>query len=164
MAGPILSEVEIDDFVITRVVTFANKIQRVMLRDVLGQHDMPLLEWRFLYSIACFGDCHLAHIIDQTPMDPAHGSRAVAALDARGLIIRTHDIRDGRRKVLSMTPTHRVKFGAIWPQGQRLINRVTDQMAPEDFIHFKHTLDQANPLANPILEESLAARRASDAA
>ena len=46
MSTPILTDIEVDDFVIIRAVAFANKIQRVMLRDVLSEHDMPVLEWR----------------------------------------------------------------------------------------------------------------------
>ena len=164
MTGPILTEAETDDFVITRAVAFANKIQRIMLRDVLSQHDMPLLEWRILYSIARFGDCHLGHITDQTSLDPAHGSRAVASLQAKGLITRAPDPKDARRKVLSMTPDGAARFHEIWPQARRLMRRITDQMAVEDFAQFKSLLDQANALASPILEESLATRRATTAA
>lgn len=164
MYAPLLSDMEIDDFVITRAVAFANKIQRVMLRDILHQHDMPLLEWRILFSIARFGDCHLAYIIDRTSLDPAHGSRAAAALQKRGLIRRTQDPSDGRRKVLSMTPAGRAKFDEIWPQAQALIKRVTDRMDTDDFDQFKRLLDQVNDLASPLLEESLAARRTTTAA
>lgn len=164
MSGPLLTDTEIDDFVITRAIAFANKIQRVMLRDILGQHDMPLLEWRILFSVARFGDCHLNYIVERTSLDPAHGSRAAASLEKRGLIRRASDPRDGRRKVLCMTSQGRAKFEEIWPNAQALIKRVTDKMEPDDFSQFKRLLDQANDLASPILEESTNARRTTTAA
>lgn len=164
MSTPILTDIEVDDFVIIRAVAFANKIQRVMLRDVLSEHDMPVLEWRILFCIARFGDCHLTHIVERTSLDPAHGSRAAASLEERGMIRRTPDPADKRRKMLSMTPSGRAKFDDIWPQAQTMIKRITDMMDPEDFRQFKRLLDQVNDLASPLLEESLAARRPTKAA
>ena len=164
MSTPLLTDIEVDDFVIIRAVAFANKIQRVMLRDVLSEHDMPVLEWRILFSIARFGDCHLAHIVEKTSLDPAHGSRAAASLEKRGMIRRTPDPEDGRRKVLSMTPLGRAKFDEIWPPAKALIKRVTDEIDPDDFTQFKRLLDRVNELASPLLEESLAARLTTTAA
>lgn len=164
MAQPVLSEKDVDDFIIVRAVAFANKIQRIMLRDVLARHDMPLLEWRILFSIARFGDCHLRHICRHTSLDPAHGSRAAAELDRKGLIRRYADPEDGRRKLMAMTADGRAMFDAIWPEAQQLIKQITNQMDKDDFLQFKGLLDRANAIAAPILEESLGNSRVPDAA
>ena len=152
---PILSPKEIDDFIIVRAVAFANKIQRIMLREVLRQEQMPLLEWRILYSIARFGDCHLGQITRNNSMDPAHGSRAASALEEKGLIERHQDPSSRRRRLMSMTAEGRAVFERIWPRARDLVADVTDQFDEDEFAELKRLLDKANAIAQPRLEACL---------
>ncbi|MEM9605362.1 MAG: MarR family winged helix-turn-helix transcriptional regulator [Pseudomonadota bacterium] len=152
---PLLSPDEVDDFIIVRAVAFANKIQRMMLRSVLRQEDMPLLEWRILYSLARFGDCHLGQITQNNSMDPAHGSRAASALEAKGLIARRDDPTSRRRRLMSLTDAGQATFYRIWPRARDLVAAVTDGFDPDEFEQLKHLLDKANAIAQPQFEACL---------
>jgi len=142
---------DVDDFVIVRATAFVNKVQRAMARDVLRDEDLPVLEWRILFSIARFGSCYLAYITRQTSIDPAHGSRAAAALERKGLISRSDDPANKRRKLMSLTPKGVALFERVWPKAQRLIKSVTSQLDARDFEDFKRLMDAMNTAAGPLL-------------
>ena len=135
---------------ITSVHAFARKIQRAVLRDVLAGEDLPLLEWQLMYSIARFGSCHLAHVTNQTSIDPAHGSRAISALEQKGLVVRREDPENRRRKLISLTPDGIAVFERIWPRARDLLAAVTDQLDRAGFEEFKRLLGALNRAATPL--------------
>lgn len=140
MHQPLIPAHDVDDFVVIRARAFAQKVQRSMLRDVLASEDLPVLEWQLLFSIARFGSCHLAYITGKTSIDPAHGSRAVAAMEAKGLIKRQEDPDNRRRKLISLTEDGVTVFNRIWPRARAQMRLVTDQLSESDFREFKRLL------------------------
>ena len=144
-----------DDFIITRATAFTNRVSRAMTREVLQGEDLRLLEWRLIYNIARFGSCHLAYITRRTSIDPAHGSRAAAALERRGLITRTVDPANRRRRLMSLTPEGEALFNRIWPRARGRVAAITDQLSDRDFADLKRLLDLVNNAAE-------ATARASD--
>lgn len=143
----------VDDFIIVRATAFTSKVQRAMSRDVLRKENLPALEWRLLFSVARFGTCHLAYITQRTSIDPAHGSRAAAALEKKGLIHRGDDPENKRRKLISLTPSGVALFEKVWPRAQENIKSITDQLEPEDFTALKRLLDLINVAAEPLLDK-----------
>ena len=121
MHPPLIEASHIDDFIIVRATAFVSKVQRAMVREVLRGEDLPVLEWRLLFSVARFGSCHLAHITRRTSIDPAHGSRAATALERKGLITRRDDPANRRRKLISLTAEGRAVFDRIWPRAMAIM-------------------------------------------
>ena len=145
---------QLDDFIIIRVRAFARKVQRAILSEAMDGEDMPVLEWQLLFSIARFGSCHLAHITAQTSIDPAHGSRAVAALERKGLIERHEDPENRRRKLISLTAAGHAKFERIWPRARHVMQAVTDELDRADFDELKRLLSVANIAADTLQKDS----------
>ncbi|WP_216859282.1 MarR family winged helix-turn-helix transcriptional regulator [Sulfitobacter aestuariivivens] len=143
---------DVDDFIILRARAFTSKIRRAVMRDVLQDEDLALLEWQLLFSIARFGTCHLAYITQHTSLDPAHGSRAATALEKAGLIERHDDPDNRRRKLISLTPQGITTVERVWPRAQRLIRSVTDTLDATDFNELKRLFDLLNAAATRIGE------------
>ncbi len=139
---------QLDDFIIIRIRAFARKVQRAILAEALCDEDTPMLEWQLLFSVARFGTCHLAHITARTSIDPAHGSRAITALERKGLIERHEDPDNRRRKLISLTPAGRAKFERIWPRARQVMKQVTDELSNAAFNDFKELLKLANLAAD----------------
>ena len=154
MHKALISPDEVDDFVIVRATAFVSRVQRAVARDVLRSEKMPVLEWRLLFSVARFGSCHLAYITQRTSIDPAHGSRAASALEAKGLISRQDDPENRRRKVISLTPRGIETFERIWPQVRDIIKSVTDTLDAKDFRDAKRLLDLLTLGAEPLMKAS----------
>ena len=96
------------------------------------------------------GSCHLALITQKTSIDPAHGSRAVSALEDKGLIVRHTDPENRRRKVISLSDSGKAYVERIWPKVQAVMKSVTDQLDPRDFEEAKRLLDLLNEAAEPL--------------
>ena len=127
-------------------------MRRVVTRDVLQDEDLPILEWQLLFSVARFGSCHLAYITRRTSIDPAHGSRAAAVLERKGLITRREDPENKRRKLISLTPSGIECFERIWPQARQTLKSVTDQLNPRDFEELKRLLDLLNAAVEQLVD------------
>ena len=123
-----------------------------MVQNVLREENLPVLEWRLLFSVARFGSCHLAFITRRTSIDPAHGSRAASALEKKGLIERRDDPDNKRRKLISLTPDGIALFHRIWPRARDNIKTITDHLDPQDFAELKRLLDAVNHAADPLLD------------
>lgn len=162
MHKALISPEDVDDFIIVRATAFTSKIRRAMVRDVLHDENLPLLEWRLLFSVARFGSCHLAYITRRTSVDPAHGSRAAAALEKKGLIVRRDDPENKRRKLISLTPDGIDLFNRIWPRARQKIKTVTSQLTDEDFDNLKRLLDLANSAAEPLLDADRQSKTSDD--
>ncbi|MDU8926180.1 MarR family transcriptional regulator [Alisedimentitalea sp. MJ-SS2] len=152
MHDALIPEDDVDDFIIVRATGFTSKVQRIVARDVLRGENLPVLEWRLLFSVARFGSCHLAFITRRTSIDPAHGSRAATALEKKGYIERRDDPANRRRKVISLTPSGVELFERIWPRAQQAIKQITDQLTRKDFHDLKRLLDLVNDVAGPLAD------------
>ena len=150
MHAALVEPEQVDDFIILGVRAFASKVQRAMVRDVLKKENLPVLEWQLLFSVARFGSCHLAYITRRTSIDPAHGSRAVTALEAKGLISRCDDPNNRRRKLLSLTDDGVELFERIWPRARRMVKTATDQLDRRDFDELRRLLKLINEAAEPL--------------
>ncbi|WP_164662210.1 MarR family winged helix-turn-helix transcriptional regulator [Tropicibacter sp. Alg240-R139] len=106
--------------------------------------NLAVLEWQLLFSIARFGSCHVAFVTKHTSIDPAHGSRAASALEKKGLIARSEDAGNKRRKLMSLTPLGVETFERIWPKARQVTSHLTDRLNPDDFAEFKRLLDLLN--------------------
>ncbi len=149
MHAPLLTPEDVDDFVILRARAFTSATRRKLTRDVLQAENLPILEWQLLFSIARFGSCHVAYITQRTSIDPAHGSRAAAALEKKGLITRCEDPENKRRKRMSLTPEGVETFQRIWPKARHITTTLTNRLAPHELQEFKRLLDILNAVTEP---------------
>lgn len=135
---------EVDDFIVLRARAFTSKVRRAMIRDVLSEEGIPLIEWQLIFSVARFGTCHLAYITRHTSLDPAHGSRAAMALEKKALIERHDDPNNRRRKLISLTSEGAATVHRIWPQARGLVRMVTDTFDRTELEQVKHLFDMLN--------------------
>jgi DNA-binding MarR family transcriptional regulator len=144
----------VDDFIILRARAFTSRVRRAMIRDVLQPENVPLIEWQLVFSVARFGTCHLAKITQETSLDPAHGSRAAASLEKKGLIERCDDPTNRRRKLISLTPNGMELVSRIWPRAQGLVKTVTQSIKNDDLDEIKRLLDLLNNAAKHLDERN----------
>lgn len=149
LSDALIPSEQIDDFVILRARRFTSSVRRELTRDILQAENLPLLEWQLLFSIARFGDCHVAFVTRRTSIDPAHGSRAAAALEKKGLISRNEDLENKRRKLMSLTPKGIATFERLWPRVRQVTANMTDRLSSKDFKDLKRLLDLLNGVQPP---------------
>lgn len=141
MHDAIIPAEQVDDFVILRARAFTSAIRRSLTNEILKQEKLSVLEWKLLFSVARFGSCHLAYVTQHTSIDPAHGSRAAAALEKKGLIERSEDPDNRRRKLISLTSQGMQVFERIWPKARENVARRTARLTRAEVQEFKRLLD-----------------------
>ncbi|NRB02172.1 MAG: winged helix-turn-helix transcriptional regulator [Rhodobacteraceae bacterium] len=139
---------DVDDFFVIKLRAIASAFQRTMLRNVLNERGLPLIEWQLMFSIARFGTTHLAYITQHTSIDAAHGSRAAGSLEKKGLIERHDDPENRRRKLISLTESGKSEVLAIWPRAQSMVSNVMGDFTTADASEIKRLLVQLHAATN----------------
>jgi DNA-binding MarR family transcriptional regulator len=96
-----------------RILLLAKMIDRVSSQQVREQAGMSLAEWRVISQVELMGTCSASEIANAAFVDRAEVSRAVAALEGRGLIQREPNPRNRKSSLISLTGEGRKIYVAI---------------------------------------------------
>lgn len=80
------------------------------LNEGLLASDFPLVQVRVLYDLAHADNLAAADLVARLGVDAGYMSRMIAALESRGLILKTPDIDNAKRLVLSLSQEGRAVF------------------------------------------------------
>lgn len=105
----------------------SQSFQTVYRRD----HGMTRTQWRVLANLGKFGAKSATEICRISHMDKTKVSRAVAALEAEGLLLRAPDKDDRRAEVLSLTANGRQLFGALGAKAIAFDHDLRQRLGPE---------------------------------
>lgn len=116
--------IDFDDFLNIAMSRATRRLQLMFQREVLRPEDLTIQEWRVLLNLARHGGCHLRELSRLASWDASHVGKAALALEKKGLVSRSDDSRDGRRKRLAVTAPGRAAVGRVWPRALALSARV----------------------------------------
>lgn len=102
-APPAADAIDLRATVTFRLLGIASKLTRGFISTYTGRYGIGLPEWRTLGMIGQFGPLPSIRIAELAEMDRGAISRAVAALERRGLVRRVPDPKHGRRKAIELT-------------------------------------------------------------
>jgi DNA-binding MarR family transcriptional regulator len=108
------------------------RIHRIATLPLLARHGLSLAEWRTMSVVATHGDIASADIVGRSTMDKSQISRAVASLEARGLVALRADPAHGRRRLITLTRQGHQLFKKLFPDAQRRQCAVLDQLTQEE--------------------------------
>jgi DNA-binding MarR family transcriptional regulator len=86
------------------LIASANKSSRGASRALLKSFGIGLVEWRILRLLGGDGETAASRICTELDLDKAAVSRSLAVLERLGCIARKADARDGRTRLLGLTP------------------------------------------------------------
>lgn len=135
-SDPISSKIKLNDFWPYQVVVLADQISRYTLNIVKAKAGLNLSQWRVLAAVAEKPGRTAGDVTSVTPMDKTIVSRAVASLIQTGLIEKTHESQDRRRRSLTMTPRGLEIYENIAVHlNQALEGPIKDAPAPDALVH-----------------------------
>jgi DNA-binding MarR family transcriptional regulator len=91
-------------------------------------HGLSRTEWRIIANLGKFGALTAAGICKASHIDKTKVSRAVAQMEARGLLSRAPDISDGRAERLALTDGGRAVFTEIGAQAMSYDRALRDRL------------------------------------
>ena len=109
------------------------------LRVCEGEFGIPRREWRLLAVLGQGGELQPSELAERAELDRARTSRALASLQARGLVERRTVASDRRLALVGLTDEGRALHGRMLPRvtaiNGALLTRLTDaQVAALDFL------------------------------
>ena len=114
-----------------RLLLLARMIDRRSARDLQG-HGLSLAEWRVLAFVGASGPASASKIGKIGEIDRAEISRAVARLEARGLIERQADESHRKRFIISPTAAGETLFVQVRDERREFFRRMTEDLSPSD--------------------------------
>ena len=97
----------LDDLLLYRAGRFVADASTIMIRLCEGRYGISRREWHVLGLLDTRGPQTPSQLADQCHLDRPRISRAIAALDAKGLLARLPAARDRKRVLLALTPSGR---------------------------------------------------------
>ncbi len=143
MAEPVL---RLDDFLPYRLSYTSNLVSDAIARSYQAMFGLKIPEWRLIAVIAEHDGVTQQDIVRQTRMDKVTISRAAAALEARGLIARAPNDRDGRSQLLRLTGEGAALYAQVVPKARELEARIFSKLSARDIARFRDllaTIDRA---------------------
>lgn len=122
----------LDTFLPYRLSVTANRISRAFARAYAERFGLTIPEWRVMAVLGTGGPLPAAAIVERTAMDKVKVSRAVAALEAKALVLRRPHPEDRRSALLELAPAGRRVFEQIVPLARALEAELTAVLGPED--------------------------------
>lgn len=86
-----------------RILLLSKMIDRVTAQHVRDTAQLTLAQWRVLTHVEMMGKCSAAEVASVAYSDRAEVSRAIAALEERGLIQRETNPRNRKSSLVSLT-------------------------------------------------------------
>lgn len=98
-----------------RLAVLSEQVSRCMAQVYDERFDLGRDEWRVLAALYEQPTLKTTDVIATTTLDKMQASRAIARLEAAGLVSRTSDGTDRRHRVLRLLPPGRVLVKKIIP-------------------------------------------------
>lgn len=129
------------DFLPYRVVALGHLISRRLSRAYEGE-NLTIPEWRVLAVISQVDAMAARDVVALTPMDKMAVSRAVASLEAKGLVERRTDARDRRVAALVLSAEGRAMFTRVARLAKAYEERLLSVFSPDEREAFNSALSR----------------------
>jgi DNA-binding MarR family transcriptional regulator len=109
---------ELEKFFPYRLAVAAEQVSLATAQVYRERFALTRDEWRVLAALAHQGEVRTADVKDRTTLDKMQVSRALARLEAEGLVARTPDPQDGRAWRVRLLPPGTALYRKVVPMVQ----------------------------------------------
>lgn len=134
------NDIDFDAFININMDRAVRRLRAMFRADALQEEGLSVQEWRALLNLARFGNCHLRELARLASLDATHTSRAAMELERKGLIRRSDDENDGRRKRLRVTKVGHEVVNRVWAKALNLEARVQSRLGKTRYNAVKDAL------------------------
>ncbi len=136
-----------------RLAVVAEAVSQTMAAVYADRFALTRQEWRVLAALADRGPATATEVAEYSTLDKMQVSRAVAALEARGAVVRSPGAEDRRTKTLVMTPGGRDLFAAIVPLVLERQERLLAGFSPDERAVLATTIERLLDSAGRLLAD-----------
>lgn len=162
MTRSVADPLSLERFLPYRLSVLSNLVSGRIAAHYSRRFDLGIPEWRVLAVLAQAPGLSAAEVAERTAMDKVAVSRAVAALERAGRLVRNADARDRRRSRLRLSADGAEVYRQVVPVARRLEHDLLEALAPKDRAALDRILAAlhsrvrtvAPPDADPLHEET----------
>lgn len=138
----LVDSTRIDDQLLFRLHRLVAVASAPVIRLCEGRHGITRREWGLIATLAQHGPQRSSDLAALAGLDRARTSRAIAPLQAKGLIERVAAAGDRRQVILHLTPAGRDVFEALCPDVVHINRALTAVLGADDARTFDRCLDR----------------------
>lgn len=135
----------LEEFLPYRIVVLGDRLSRRLAR-AYADEGISIPEWRVLAVISQEPRMAARDVAARTPMDKMAVSRAVAALEDKGLVTRSEDDDDRRVLVLALSREGREVFNRIARRAIAFERRLLERLNKDERRCFRAALDRLDEI------------------
>lgn len=124
----------------------AREVVMARFRPILDAHGINEQQWRVIRVLAETGALDATELAARANILAPSLTRMIRALEGRGLIARGGDVADGRRVILSITPSGEALIAAVTPEAAAAYARIDAEFGPERVAALVALLDELSRL------------------
>ena len=126
------ARLELERFLPYRLNVLAEAVSQALARIYGSRYGIAVPEWRVLATLGQYERTTAKQIGVHSRMHKTKVSRAVAGLDARGLIARSANVADRREAFLTLTTAGRRVYRDLVPRVQDFARLLTAELEPAE--------------------------------
>lgn len=142
------------DFMPYRMSVTTNAISDLIAGEYRARFGLKIPEWRVMAVLGDAGGLTQRDLVRETVMDKVAVNRACKMLEARGLVARRPNERDGRSHHLELTAAGRTMFEEIMPLALGMEKRLFAGLSARETAGFKTTLGKLHDRALAMIQEA----------
>ncbi|WP_324261251.1 MarR family transcriptional regulator [Altererythrobacter sp. H2] len=128
------------DFLPYQLSIASNAVSNSIAEVYRARFGLKIPEWRVMAVLGDRGALTQRELTEATVMDKVAVNRACKALEARGLLAREPNARDGRSHHLVLTDAGAAIYGRIMPLALEMEQRLFATLAPDERATFSRLL------------------------
>ena len=149
----------LEEFLPYRLNVVASLVSQALSRIYSDRYGIAVPEWRVLVTLGQYGVMTGKAIGVHSHMHKTKVSRAVAGLEARGLVERRANRQDRREGLLSLSPAGRSVYAELAPTALDFVQRLADTIDPAERVTFDKVLDRLTQRSAQLAAETDRPRR-----
>ena len=115
-----------------RLARLAEQVSLSVAEVYAERFSLTRQEWRVLAALGARAEIATKEFPRLTTLDKMHVSRAMAGLEARGIVRRTSDPNDRRERIVALTPAGRALYRKIVPLALEREAKMLSLLTPEE--------------------------------
>ena len=142
-----------EDFIPAKAQALSSAITQLVSKELETAHGLSVNEWRILAHIAAVEGATAQSVSDASGVDKGWVSRSLNALLERGLVTRSTDKSDRRKRPLELSDEGVATFEKAAGDIRSLQNRLLDAFSAEDHEAFVRLMTRLQRTAETMREE-----------
>ena len=125
-------ELDLQRYFPYRLARLAEQVSLAVAEVYAARYALSRQEWRILAVLGASPQLATKEIGRLTTLDKMHVSRAMQALEERGIVRRSRDPDDGRERIVTLTPAGRALYRRIVPHALEREAALLAALTPEE--------------------------------